>query len=446
MQVQFLPQLPMTGTLVTEPVQGETSVADFLQFWLTLLGQAEKDAIPAEVLPEEGEPEKALPELPELWVSLIYPQLVQLTITETSDNPEAVMQLVENTPVLTFNAALDPPLTGVLNQVDTEAGVNNEAFTVPLPVEIETEAMESNRENIPVLEQEKPAAGVVANDLPSVGDKAASPEEVSKGINLAQGVDGTAANDRETAEAFSALTQQTQQLQEGRPAAQAQEPWEQNTETAQVQVKEPVFTPRIFIETDAVTETAAEKFPLAIQSEAEAAQQAENSQFADARAALALNDLPVVSGDDFAANVTEQVWESILVANLPQGEKKLFVRLKPESLGQVEIHLRLNAKQQLVAHVMTDNFQVKQALEATLGQLRERLQAQQITVTEFTVTLGQEQSQAQQHNPWQQNHYPWQKYSPPSGGARESLTGEPDYPEGPVRTHDLWPRTVDLRA
>jgi len=94
--------------------------------------------------------------------------------------------------------------------------------------------------------------------------------------------------------------------------------------------------------------------------------------------------------------------------------------------------------------VLTDNFQVKQALEATLGQLRERLQVQQITVTEFTVTLEQEQNFAQQH-PWQQNPSPWPKFTPPQRG-REALAAETMSYEGPVPINDAIHRTIDLRA
>ena len=101
------------------------------------------------------------------------------------------------------------------------------------------------------------------------------------------------------------------------------------------------------------------------------------------------------------ASIMEQVWEQLSFADLPTGEKKLYVRLKPETLGQLEIHLRLQ-KGQLTAQIITDNAQVKQALEASLQQLRERLQAQQITVTEFTVSIGQEASYGQQQAPWQQ--------------------------------------------
>lgn len=140
--------------------------------------------------------------------------------------------------------------------------------------------------------------------------------------------------------------------------------------------------------------------------------------------AMILRDPRAASGEDFMVNVAEQVFAKILYADLPQGEKKLYVRLKPENLGQVEIRLRLNAKQQLIAHIQTDNPQVKQALEATWGQLRERLQAQQITVTEFTVTLGQEQNFAQQQNSWQKNPYFWQKPVSLQRSGRETAPGE----------------------
>ena len=109
------------------------------------------------------------------------------------------------------------------------------------------------------------------------------------------------------------------------------------------------------------------------------------------------------SPDIFAlkAGIMEQVWEQLKFVDLPTGEKKLYVRLKPETLGQLEIRLRLQ-KGQLTAQIVTENAQVKQALEASLGQLRERLQAQQIVLTEFTVSMGQESGYGKQQAPWQQ--------------------------------------------
>ncbi|MGI6658905.1 MAG: flagellar hook-length control protein FliK [Dethiobacteraceae bacterium] len=138
-----------------------------------------------------------------------------------------------------------------------------------------------------------------------------------------------------------------------------------------------------------------------------------------------------------SVSVVKQLAQSIIASELPTGEKKLYVRLKPETLGRVEIRLRLQSGQ-LTAQVITDNLLVKQLLDASLEQLRERLQTQQITIADFSVHVGQGESQAEQQTG---------QHSP----RQQQFMAPPDKTDG-LTPHILLPTTavgrpgLDLRA
>jgi flagellar hook-length control protein FliK len=88
------------------------------------------------------------------------------------------------------------------------------------------------------------------------------------------------------------------------------------------------------------------------------------------------------------AAVLEQVLEKMVLNKDENGESRIFIRLKPAVLGDVEIRLRM-VDGQLSGSILTQNAQVKEVLETALAQLRQRLEAQQIQVAELTVTVGQ---------------------------------------------------------
>ncbi|MBT9173508.1 MAG: hypothetical protein DDT21_01909 [Syntrophomonadaceae bacterium] len=104
------------------------------------------------------------------------------------------------------------------------------------------------------------------------------------------------------------------------------------------------------------------------------------------------------------AALAEQVLEKMVFRREPEGDSTLSVRLRPAALGEVQISLRLE-EGRLVARIMTENLYVKDALDAALGQVKQRLEAQQIQVAELTVTVGSQMDfrQDRTFNPfWQQ--------------------------------------------
>lgn len=86
--------------------------------------------------------------------------------------------------------------------------------------------------------------------------------------------------------------------------------------------------------------------------------------------------------------VLEQVLEKMVFSRSESGEA-VFVRLKPPSLGEVQISLHLE-EGRLTGRIVAENAMVRELLEASLSQLRQRLEAQQIHVAELTVSTGQE--------------------------------------------------------
>lgn len=87
------------------------------------------------------------------------------------------------------------------------------------------------------------------------------------------------------------------------------------------------------------------------------------------------------------SNVVGQVLEKMVLGKSDNGDTTLFVRLKPAVLGEVQIRLQMEDGR-LTARILTENIQVKEALDASLAQLRARLESQQIHVAEMTVSVG----------------------------------------------------------
>ena len=87
--------------------------------------------------------------------------------------------------------------------------------------------------------------------------------------------------------------------------------------------------------------------------------------------------------------VVEQVLEKMVFSRTESGEAKVFIRLKPPALGEVEISLQME-EGRLTGRIVAESLLVREVLEAALGQLRQRLEAQQIQVAELTVGSGQE--------------------------------------------------------
>lgn len=127
--------------------------------------------------------------------------------------------------------------------------------------------------------------------------------------------------------------------------------------------------------------------------------------------------------------VAEQVLEKMVFRRELEGDSTLSVRLKPAALGEVQINLRLEDGR-LMARIMTENLFVKEALDAALGQVKQRLEAQQIQVAELTVTVGQQQDfrQDRTSGPFWQQAEGKSKRSP--GTATVSTDGAGSQPVG----------------
>lgn len=87
--------------------------------------------------------------------------------------------------------------------------------------------------------------------------------------------------------------------------------------------------------------------------------------------------------------VLEQVLEKMVFSRSESGEAKVFVRLKPPSLGEVEISLYLEDGR-LTGRIVAENAMVRELLDASLSQLRQRLEEQHVHVAELTISTGQE--------------------------------------------------------
>lgn len=121
------------------------------------------------------------------------------------------------------------------------------------------------------------------------------------------------------------------------------------------------------------------------------------------------------------AEVLEQVLEKMVVNKDENGESRIFIRLRPAVLGEVEIRLRME-NGQLSGSILAQNSQVKEVLETAMAQLKQRLEAQQIQVAELTVTVGQERGFHQGRGfagmPWE--HGMAQKFGAPTADFDET--------------------------
>jgi hypothetical protein len=93
--------------------------------------------------------------------------------------------------------------------------------------------------------------------------------------------------------------------------------------------------------------------------------------------------------DAVKSAVLEQVLEKMVFSKSESGEAKVFVRLKPPSLGEVEISLYLEDGR-LTGRIVAESAMVRELLDASLSQLRQRLEEQNVHVAELTISTRQE--------------------------------------------------------
>jgi flagellar hook-length control protein FliK len=98
---------------------------------------------------------------------------------------------------------------------------------------------------------------------------------------------------------------------------------------------------------------------------------------------------PVEVKGDYAKIMTPVYEEIQLRQGQKEGSGEIRVRLVPDSLGEVVIHLS-RQDGRITGRVTVENAFVRDAIEANLSQLRQRLAQQEITLSELNVFVGNE--------------------------------------------------------
>lgn len=247
-----------------------------------------------------------------------------------------------------------------------------------------------------LLMQEKPPAGteavyLISLNLQHVAGTPASPipQAVLKPEMLAVPLNGQAGAEKVLAEAMpEAATAEVAELQGLKTSFEQQQPPLQGEETGPGPVK---------------TAFAATGLPSAVQAERSLTGGAEQEQGEGKPAESGLQAVFKAAGsvaepvqaeivrrlEAVKSAVVEQVLEKMVFSRTESGEAKVYVRLKPPALGEVEISLQME-EGRLTGRIVAESLLVREVLEASLGQLRQRLEAQQIQVAELTVGSGQE--------------------------------------------------------
>lgn len=96
--------------------------------------------------------------------------------------------------------------------------------------------------------------------------------------------------------------------------------------------------------------------------------------------------------------------------------KTVRLQLQPETLGKVTVRLELN-EGQLRADLVVDSAAARQALEAGLSELRQRLMDQGIQLGSFHVSVGDDGSSARDEAE-RQSRQPDRSVTHPAGGNR----------------------------
>ena len=94
----------------------------------------------------------------------------------------------------------------------------------------------------------------------------------------------------------------------------------------------------------------------------------------------------------FQTAVMDQIVEKISLRNF-QGRSEMQIRLKPEFLGNVQMHIVAD-KEQMVVRMVTDQAAVKEIVESNLHQLKAELQNQGLSIDRFDILVNPD---AEQH-------------------------------------------------
>lgn len=122
----------------------------------------------------------------------------------------------------------------------------------------------------------------------------------------------------------------------------------------------------------------------------------------------------------FQNTVMEQIVEKASVRAI-QGRSEIHIRLKPEVLGNVQMHVATD-KSQLVVRVVTDQPVVKEIIEANLHQLKAELHHQGLTIDRFDVMVNPDADPQHQRESFAQMF----KQSPMSSNRKDSREQDPE--------------------
>ena len=123
-----------------------------------------------------------------------------------------------------------------------------------------------------------------------------------------------------------------------------------------------------------------------------------------------------IKGEDLMSQLVQKLEIS---RHLERSEMK--VQLKPEHLGEVTIIL-VKERDILTARLVAENLLVKEALQAGLPQLRERLESQNVKVVEFHVEVDRQESSLNSEG-GSQSGFQFTGETAQKGGRSEALKG-----------------------
>jgi len=105
-----------------------------------------------------------------------------------------------------------------------------------------------------------------------------------------------------------------------------------------------------------------------------------------------MNRMETPTAGTFQTTVMDQIVEKISLRSF-QGRSEMQIRLKPDFLGNVQMHIAAD-KEQLVVRMVTDQTAVKEIVESNLHQLKAELQNQGLAIDRFDIMVTPD---AEQH-------------------------------------------------
>ena len=127
-----------------------------------------------------------------------------------------------------------------------------------------------------------------------------------------------------------------------------------------------------------------------------------------------------------AQSVADQVVEGTQYG-IQNGQKELVIRLNPDNLGDVRLHLTSNAQQEVSARLIVSNPDTQNLLHDKIQSLRQSLESQGISVDKLSVVIaghtdlgaGQQQSGSSHENGQGNNAFWANTNGNPSGGSQQ---------------------------